>query len=170
MEESTKVIDNGEEVDVNRKCSHWIHVTSRIPQGSVLGPILLVIFINDLPEVFCCIKLFADDAKLYLPIRNSRDEEILHGKVDSFEIRAEIWNMNFKTKKVNTCGMVLKTHQLYTMKSGQERVSLEQVNSEKDLGVILDKKLLFREHIYTICNSQYKHRNYLKASRILIKI
>ena len=88
--------------------------------------------IKDLSEEFCCIKLFADDAKLYLPIRNSQDEEILQGNIDNSEIRAEISIQ----KKVNTRGMVLKTHQLYTMKSDQERVSLEQVNSEKDLGVI----------------------------------
>ena len=76
----------------------------------------------------------------------------------------------FQYKKGKHMRHGVKTHQLYTMKSGQERVSLEQVNSEIDLGVILDNKLLFREHIYTICNSRNKHRNYLKASRIVTKI
>ena len=48
-------------VVVNGKVSHWIHVTSEIPQDTVLGPILFPIFINDLPEVLnCCMMLFAD--------------------------------------------------------------------------------------------------------------
>ena len=46
--------------------SDWQSVTSGIPPGSVLGPILFLIFINDLPDAInCCIKLFADDAKIY---------------------------------------------------------------------------------------------------------
>ena len=53
-------------VVVNGAHSEWRDITSGIPQGSVLGPILFLIFINDLPKVIkCLIKLFADDAKLY---------------------------------------------------------------------------------------------------------
>ena len=51
---------------MNGAHSEWRDITSGIPQGSVLGPILFLIFINDLPKVIkCLIKLFADDAKLY---------------------------------------------------------------------------------------------------------
>ena len=57
-------------VVVNGTCSEWIPVTSGIPQGSVFGPVLFLIFVNDLPEVLSsCKKLFADDGKLYSSIR-----------------------------------------------------------------------------------------------------
>ena len=134
---------------INGKFSHWIRVTSGIPQGSVLGPILFLIFINDLPDVLnCCMKLFADDAKLYMPIINCHDEEILQQNLDNSDIWAEIWDMDFNTKKCKHMRLGAKTPlQQYTMKSGVQRVSLEQVTSEKDLGVTVDNKLLFREHI-----------------------
>ena len=86
-------------VVINGKFSNCLHVTSGIPQGSVLGPILFLIFINDLPDLFnCCMKLFADDAKLYLPITNSHDEEILQQNLDNSDIWAEIWDMDLNTK------------------------------------------------------------------------
>ena len=79
----------------NGKFSHRIHATSGIPQGSVLCPILFLIFINDLPEVLnCCMKLFVDDAKLYMTITNSHDEEILQQNLDNSEIQ----DMDFSTK------------------------------------------------------------------------
>ena len=88
-------------------------------------------------------KLFADDAKLYMPITNSHDEEILQQNLDNSDIWAEIWGMDFNTKKCKHTRHGAKTPlQQYTMKSGVERVSLEQVYSEKDLGSIVDNKLL----------------------------
>ena len=46
--------------------SEWAPVTSSIPQGSVLGPTLFTLFVNDMPlQVSSCVKLFADDTKLY---------------------------------------------------------------------------------------------------------
>ena len=53
-------------VVINGKASDWTNVLSGIPQGSILGPILFIIFINDLPGVVGNVcKLFADDRKLY---------------------------------------------------------------------------------------------------------
>ena len=61
---------------VNGAESDWAEVTSGIPQGSVLGPILFTIFINDMPgETICPIKLFADDAKLYQSVATVEDCE-----------------------------------------------------------------------------------------------
>ena len=57
---------------VNGVCSEWTNVTSGIPQGSVLGPILFTIFINDLPiSISSHVKMFADDAKIYNTTENT---------------------------------------------------------------------------------------------------
>ena len=54
---------------MNGSKSHWKSVTSGIPQGSVLGPILFVIFINDLPgDVLSDVFMFADDTKIFRQI------------------------------------------------------------------------------------------------------
>ena len=67
--------NRSQNVDVEGQASSTEPLTSGIPQGNDLGPILFVIFINDLPEVIqCCIKLFADDSKIYR--RVSRIEHI----------------------------------------------------------------------------------------------
>ena len=61
--------DRTQQVKVNNKTSDWAKVTSGIPQGSVLGPMLFVIFINDMPQsVNSNIYLFADDTKIFKPI------------------------------------------------------------------------------------------------------
>ena len=59
-------------VHVDGVYSEWAHVKSGVPQGSVLGPILFVLYINDMPKVVenTC-KLFADDAKLSGKATNS---------------------------------------------------------------------------------------------------
>jgi hypothetical protein len=72
-----------QKVVLNGPNSKWTDVTSGIPQGSVLGPILFTMYINDLPDVVHNVaKLFADDTKLYATVNNTNDEIKLQGDID----------------------------------------------------------------------------------------
>ena len=85
---------------VNGEYSEWKKVTSGIPQGSLLGSILFIIFVNDKPEVIaCCLKLYADDAKIYNRVNNIVQSTRLQRCVTNAEERADEWNMFFNFGK-----------------------------------------------------------------------
>ena len=70
-------------VVLNEERSSWCKVMSGIPQGSILGPLLFLIYINDLPEL--CnenIFLYADDSKIYKTIRTEDDQKNLPSVID----------------------------------------------------------------------------------------
>ena len=76
-------------------------MTSGIPQESDLGPILFLICINDLSGALdCCIKLFADDEKLYLKVKTLVQANHIQGNVNRSETCADIWSMFFNHKNV----------------------------------------------------------------------
>ena len=71
------LVGRKQRVIVNGEQSELTEVTSCIPQGSILGPFLFLIFVNDLPDrVSSTIKLFADDTNLYRKIQTSEDRLI----------------------------------------------------------------------------------------------
>ena len=77
----------------------WEVVKSDIQQGSVLGPLLFLIFINDLPEaVQCTIYLFADDSKIWRTIKDKEDIEILQQDLDKMQKWSEKWLMQYHNK------------------------------------------------------------------------
>ena len=135
-------------VRVNGEESEETAVLSGIPQGSVLGPLLFVIYINDLPEsVKSDIFLFADDTKILKHITSEKDALDLQSDIDSLEQWSQKWLLRFHPDKCHVLTLgefhnILHT-QRYTI-NGQE---LEHVFEEKDLGVKFDSALRFEEHI-----------------------
>ena len=88
--------DRQQQVVVGGCGSPWSTVTSGVPQGSVLGPLLFLIFINDMPmEVSSSIKIFADDTKVYRPVARDRDHEELQKDVDAMTEWSDTWQLPF---------------------------------------------------------------------------
>ena len=80
--------------------SAWEDVTSGIPQGSVLGPLLFVIYINDLPDVIKSqLCMFSDDTKLYRHILDGSDSSILQAELDCLQDWSEKWQISFHPHK-----------------------------------------------------------------------
>ena len=82
------------------KKSSTTNVTSGVPQGTVLGPLLFLIIINDLPEcVSSSIRLYADDALLYRSIKSHDDIDALHRDLASVQEWEKTWLMSFNADK-----------------------------------------------------------------------
>ena len=85
---------------VNDAMSQITSVLSGIPQGSVLGPLLFICFVNDMPElVHSHIHMFADNTKVYHVINSTLDAQALHQDLASLEQWTTAWQLNFNAGK-----------------------------------------------------------------------
>jgi len=96
--------DRVQSVRVGKVTSDKAPVISGIPQGSVLGPILFLLFINDLPETLSsAVKLFADDTKIYKEINSERDCIDIQQDLDRLSEWSETWQLKFNAGNANQC-------------------------------------------------------------------
>ena len=93
--------------------SKWHNVTSGIPQGSELGPVLFVLFIDDLPlNVESDVYNFADDTKLYREIANQSDIEIVQNDISNLFKWSEKWLLRFHPDKCKVLSIINKELQI----------------------------------------------------------
>lgn len=132
--------------------SSILRVTSGVPQGSHLGPLLFTLFINDLPLIIkhSRVLMYADDVKLCLQYKDTSCHLDLQSDLDRFQIwcRDNILDLNSSKCKVMTFCRANPIRTTYTL-SG---CSLDRITRVDDLGVLLDPKLKFSDHISSIVN------------------
>jgi len=152
-------------VRVDNVMSAPIDVKSGVPQGSVLGPCLFLVFINDLVAgLNSDIKLLADDAKLYRIIGGIDDCKLLQEDLDTLHDWSVRWQLQFNANKCSVIRLgVGHPDFTYSMPSNTTgiRTNLLFAEDETDLGIRITKNLKFRSHIDKIIQ---------KANRILFTI
>ncbi|PFX13619.1 RNA-directed DNA polymerase from mobile element jockey [Stylophora pistillata] len=98
-------------VVIDGKSSNWLPVTSGVPQGSLLGPALFVLFINDMPSALShssTLALFADDAKCFRTIRSYADCALLQDEIDKLVDWSNNWKLAFNVDKCSLCTVTRK--------------------------------------------------------------
>lgn len=143
--------DRIQRVDINGTTSSGSPVTMGVPQGSILGPFLFLVYINDLPfyvQNFCDIVLFADDTSLIFKV--DRRDSVLD-KVNSSLARVQDWftanNLLLNSKKTKCLRFTLPNVKKLSSNIALNDETIDLVESTVFLGITLDRKLQWGAHI-----------------------
>ena len=141
------LVGRTQSVELEGECSDEVPVSSGVPQGSVLGPILFLLYINNLHDnVQSQVRLFADDTAVYLTINHPSDASLLQKDLDQLQRWEVKWDMEFNPSKCQVLHITrarapIKTS--YTM----HNQTLDIVSAARYLGVDLSTNMNFNTHI-----------------------
>ncbi|CAB4022732.1 excitatory amino acid transporter 1-like [Paramuricea clavata] len=135
-------------VVINGEQSEYLPVTSGVPQGSILGPLLFLIYINDMPNCISektSLPLFADNSKCFRLILGQEDGIRLQDDLNNVLDWAHTWGMefNYAKCKVLRIARIKKPYNIDYFLGGKK---LERVLVEKDLGVLVTYNLSWNSH------------------------
>ena len=131
---------------LNGHQSEWVFVKSGVPQGSVLGPLLFIIFIDDIDDCANTISMlskFADDTKAGHIINNNDDIEKLQACIDRMADWANKWAMKFNVEK---CKVLHFGHNNLRHIYSMNNAPLSEFDNEKDIGVLVTNTLKPSKH------------------------
>ena len=156
------LVGRSQTVVLDGESSGELPVSSGVPQGSVLGPILFILYINDLPDnLQSQVRLFADDTAVYLTMHGQEDAAKLQNGLDILQEWERVWDMEFNPSKCQTLHITRSRrpfNSTYTM-HGQ---ILDSVDSAQYMGVDIASQ--FQSQFQSACKPHYVKR--IKKSRI----
>ena len=146
--------------------SGQVHVSSGVLQGTVLGPLLFLLYINDMPTHISpgtSLKLFADDAMLYRKINNHTDQDHLQHDLDRLIDWAQSWQMTFNPSK---CEIMLITRSKSPIDNPYiiHNETLRAVPVATHLGIDISNNLSWNPHINKIVNKANNKLGFIKRN------
>ena len=155
----------------NNASSEIKSITCGVPQGSVLGPLLFLIYINDLPNISKKLKffLFADDTNIFYQCPNLEDlQRTLNRELKKLSLWLNANRLALNISKTNFVIFAAKNKPLKNVTLLLNKKAIQQTNSVKYLGVLIDSQLTFKEHtmvvskkVSRITGAMYRIRNYV---------
>jgi hypothetical protein len=145
--------NRNQRVILDGETSPWLQVTSGVPQGSILGPLIFLLYINDLPDILSestLCGIFADDTKIARKITTPNDHIILQEDITSLKTWGDKWGLTFNCKKCKHLRIGTQDPdniQQYKL----DNHTLESVNDMLDLGVTITTDFKWSTHINNIC-------------------
>ena len=141
-------------------------VRSGVPQGTVLGPLLFLIYINDIDKNLTPgtkLRLFADDSFLYRQINTENDVAILQKDLNTLQKWEEKWKMEFHPDKCQVLKITNKTKPIISSYSIHNKL-LKETKNAKYLGIIIDSKLQWIDQNKYVCKKANFVLNFLKRN------
>ena len=144
--------DRKQRVVLCGQSSRWLNVNSGVPQGSVLGPLLFLIYINDLPENLVSVtKLFADDTSIFSTVYDKTKTSMdLNQDLSTIEKWAFQWKMSFNpdlTKQATEVVFSRKTKHINHPPLYFNNSTVVTSPIQKHLGLVLEKRLVFHHNL-----------------------
>ena len=159
--------DRKQRTVLNGQCSNWGNILAGVPQGSILGPLFFLVYINDLTaDLKCNVKLFADDTSLFTVVRdpNAAANDMNHD-LELIGQWAHDWKMSFNPDPQKQAVELLlsqKRNGIDHPKVLFNDIPVKKVEEHKHLGLILDTKLSYSAHIKAAISKTRKGIGLLK--------
>ena len=150
---------------LNRSNSEWKTINAGVSHGSILGPLLFLLFINDIvTDIKASIKLFADDTSLYVTVDTPQNAaDIINRDLEKIHQWSVNWLVKFNPEKTETMAISRKLIKPLEMNSQ----ILQQGTNHKHLGLFFSNNGLWHDHIDYIVKKAYTRSNMLRKVRFL---
>lgn len=151
--------DRKQAVWLNEILSNFLPVTSGVPQGSVLGPILFSLYINDLPGILkhCSVHIFADDVQLYINCNGMNAEticELVNDDLNSIKIWADANFLKLNARKTQALQITRSSNvEILNLKIGIETIRF--VDNATSLGFIIQNDFQWDKFVLSQCGKVY---------------
>ena len=161
---SSFLIGRSQSVLIDGARSQVDSVDSGVPQGTVLGPLLFLLFINDLPSVLdpgTAVRLFADDCLVYRSIDSEQDQLLLQQDLDALNLWGQCWGMRFNTKKCQVMHIGKQSrHHFYQLNNE----ILTTATEVKYLGITLTDDLKWSTHVKQTSTKAHQRLGFVKRN------